>query len=56
MNQVFEMHLQETPFKLISNGLKTVETRINNKGREKSLKVISLYFIILITKKELKSL
>lgn len=35
MNQVFEMHLQEAPFKLISNSLKTVEMRLNNKGRDK---------------------
>ena len=35
MNQVFEMHLQEVPFKLISNGLKTVEMRLNNKNRDK---------------------
>ena len=35
MNQVFEMHLQEAPFKLISDGLKTVEMRLNNKGRDK---------------------
>ncbi len=35
MNQVFEMHLQETPFKLISSGQKTVEMRLNNKNRDK---------------------
>ena len=35
MNQVFEMHLQEAPFKLIKNGLKTIEMRLNNKDRDK---------------------
>lgn len=34
MKQVFDMHLQEVPFKLIKNGLKTVEMRLNNKDRD----------------------
>ena len=32
---MFRMHLQEVPFKLISNGQKTVEMRLNNKDRDK---------------------